>query len=138
MNASYEGDYYGWAFEKAERLRAGEPVDAENIAEELEDLGRHERHRLESRLARLIEHLLKIEHQPNKHTRSWDVTITEQRWQAVKILKENPSLKPKLNDIIADSYRLAVYKVIRETGLDEKAFPAECPYTAEHLLGSGV
>ena len=38
----YETDFHQWAFEQAQRLRSGEPVDVENVAEELESLGRSE------------------------------------------------------------------------------------------------
>ena len=36
---SYQTDFYGWAFEQAQRVRNGESIDRDNIAEELEDLG---------------------------------------------------------------------------------------------------
>ena len=62
----YEADFYGWAFERAARLHAGEPVDIEHIAEELETLGRSQQEQLTNHLAVLIQHLLKCEHQAKK------------------------------------------------------------------------
>ncbi len=57
----YEDDFYAWTVEQARLLRAGElsAVDAANLAEEIESVGRSDRRELQSRLAALIMHLLK-------------------------------------------------------------------------------
>ena len=52
-------------------------------------------------------HLLKWQYQPNLRTRSWILTIKEQRRRIVKRLQQNPSLRSKLNEVIADAYELA-------------------------------
>src|SRR3954447_20535205 len=64
----YETDFHQWAFEQAQRLRSGEPVDVENVAEELETLARSEERELTNRLAVLLQHMLKCEHQPERRT----------------------------------------------------------------------
>ncbi|WP_230839566.1 DUF29 domain-containing protein [Gloeobacter morelensis] len=58
--AGYDEDFHAWAFEQATLLREGrlDKLDLENLAEELESLGRFERRALESRLEVLIVHLL--------------------------------------------------------------------------------
>ncbi len=68
----YERDYYSWALEQAQALRARrtEALDWENLAEEVEGLGRGEVRELESRLEVLLVHLLKWRYQPKKRRRS--------------------------------------------------------------------
>jgi len=50
----YEEDFYAWMAEQSRLLRAGEfsAIDAVNIAEEIESLGRSDRRELKSRLVR--------------------------------------------------------------------------------------
>src|SRR5262249_8517992 len=47
----YEDDFYAWTVEQARLLRSGElsSIDAANMAEEIEGLGRSDRRELESR-----------------------------------------------------------------------------------------
>ncbi len=55
---SYENDFYAWTQEQANLLRTGElhQIDWQNIAEEIEDMGRAEKRQLESRLEILVMH----------------------------------------------------------------------------------
>lgn len=60
----YESDFFLWTQEQGLRLRAlarteDASVDWENIAEEIESLGRRERIEIESRLETLLEQLLR-------------------------------------------------------------------------------
>jgi len=50
----HEEDFYAWMVEQSRLLRAGEfsAIDAVNIAEEIESLGRSDRRELKSRLVR--------------------------------------------------------------------------------------
>ena len=60
MNAAlYEQDFYVWANQNAEWLRDHQlsEIDAANIAEELESMGKSQQHALNSRLAVLLMHL---------------------------------------------------------------------------------
>ena len=82
----YETDFHQWAFEQAQRLRSGEPVDVENVAEELETLGRSEERELTNRLAVLLQHMLKCERQPERRNAGWDATIKEQRRRIARLL----------------------------------------------------
>src|SRR5262245_40176638 len=111
----YETDFHAWAFDQAQRLRAGEPIDTANVAEELEGLGGEEQQTLESHLTVLLLHLLKRDYQSIRHSRSWELTIKEQRKQVNRLLKKMPSLVPKLADAIADTYPIAVIQACRET-----------------------
>jgi Domain of unknown function DUF29 len=136
MAAKYDTDFHAWTFEQAAKLRAGKPVDAENIAEELETLGRSEQQQLINRLAVLLQHMLKSEYQPERRTPGWDATIKEQRRRIAHLLDQNPSLRPKLPDCIADAYATAVTFASVETGIVEDDFPSECPYTPDEILAS--
>ena len=73
----YERDLYAWSLEQARLLKEGrlDEVDAENVAEEILDVGRNEYDKLESALSVLLMHMLKWDHQPEKRTRSWENTI---------------------------------------------------------------
>jgi Domain of unknown function DUF29 len=128
--ATYEGDLHAWAQEQAALLRAGRlpEVDAANIAEELEDVGREQYDRLESALRVLLTHILKWDHQSERRSRSWAATITVQRRHAQKTLGKNPSLKPRLAEALADAYADARLEASGETNLPLRTFPAELPY----------
>jgi hypothetical protein len=127
-------DFHQWAFEQAQRLRSGEPVNVENIAEELETLGRSEERELTNRFAVLLQHLLKCGRQSGKRAASWGATIKEQRRRIARLLDQNPSLGPKLPECVRDAYATAVTFASVETGIIEDDFPAECPYAIEELL----
>src|SRR3982751_902800 len=73
----YDRDFAEWTRHNAELLRAGRAseADLEHIAEEIEDMGKRERRSLHNRCVRLIEHLLKWEHQPEQRGSSWTRTI---------------------------------------------------------------
>jgi hypothetical protein len=53
VNPKYEEDVYGWATHTAELLRSKkmDEVDFDNIIEEMEALGRSEKHELTNRLS---------------------------------------------------------------------------------------
>ena len=131
---SYETDPHAWALEQARRLRAGEPIDVENVAEEMEGLGRDWERTLESHLTVLLLHMLKRDFQPGRHTRSWDLTIKEQRRQVNRTLTKMPSLRRLLAETIADMYPIAVLQASRETRKLEADFPSECPYSEDEIL----
>ena len=132
--ALYQTDYHAWALEQAEKLRKGEPIDTDNVAEELEDLGRSQRQQLVNRLAVLIAHVLKWEHQPLLRSKSWAGTIREQQKRIQRLLESMPSLQPLLAESIAEAYSIAVTFASTEMGVVEEDFPAECPYSVDELL----
>ena len=109
-------------------------VNFDEIVEELESLGRSEKHELINRLSLVMAHLLKWQFQPNMRGHSWRYTIREQRDQAKIHWEDNPGLKGKLNEIMMKAYKVAVSKATKETGLDEKTFPQDCPYTLDQLM----
>ena len=95
-------------------------------------MGRSEKRQLENRLEILIMHLLKWQFQPNLRSRSWQLTIKEQRLRLEKLLQKNPSLQPYLTEAIEDVYPLASISAEKETGLS--LFPAICPYSLTEII----
>ena len=79
----YERDFYAWANEQAALLRSGNlsAADIENIAEEIESMGKSEKRELVNRLAVLLMHLLKWQYQTSLQGHSWRMTVEEQRRQ---------------------------------------------------------
>lgn len=136
MENLYETDFYAWTKEQAELLKNNiwEQVDLPNLIEEIESLGRQERQELRNRLGVLLGHLLKWQYQPSNRGNSWLATIREQRREAARVLKENPSLKPYLPEAVHLGYESGIDLAVRETGMDYDTFPAECPYTIEQIL----
>ena len=99
-------------------------------------MGASERRELINRLAVLLAHLLKWHYQPSFRGRSWQLTIKEQRRQLQRLLKDNPSLHARLEEFVADAYVDSVLLAAKETGLEESAFPSQCPYAQYDLLNS--
>jgi hypothetical protein len=133
---SIEDDFALWAAEQGALIRARkfDRADFDNIAEELEDLGRSVKYEIRSRLEVLLAHLLKWQFQPGKRTNSWKATIVEQRVHIADLLNESPSLKPYPATVIDRAYVIGLNSAITETGLSEAAFPETCPYTAVQAL----
>jgi len=134
----YVQDFFAWAHTTATLIRQGKwhEVDAESVAEELESLGRSERHALESRIEVLIRHLLKWRYQPERRERgrSWRSTILEQRRRITRLLQSSPSLRPLLADTLQDEYLHARARALAETRLPDTTLPYECPWTVEQVL----
>ncbi len=132
----YEADYAQWCAEQGALLREGRlsDLDRENLAEEIESLGRSDRREIESRLKVLILHLLKLRFQPERQTPGWQSTLREQRFRIGRILKESPSLRRYPQDVLNEEYALARFEAAEETGLPEETFPKTCPFTIEEIL----
>ena len=135
-NSLYESDFYAWANQQAALLRAGRLAEAEieNIAEEIESMGRSEKREFVSRLTILLQHLLKWQFQPGRRSVSWRLSIENTRLQLENHLKDNPSLKSQLDEVMRSAYRRALNDAVSETGFARTTFPADCPYTYEQAM----
>ena len=131
----YEADFYSWSLDQARLVREGrwDSVDRENVAEEIESLGREQFNKLESAFRVLLLHMLKWDHQPRKRSRSWALSIEEQRVELEDVLGDNPGLKPRIEEAIARAYRKARLQAAKETGLDKAAFPETCGYSLDDI-----
>jgi hypothetical protein len=132
----YEKDFYAWALHNAELLRQGkfEEIDVKNLAEEIESMGGREKRELINRLSVLLMHLLKWQFQTDKRSNSWKYTVKEQRMQVIDLLDESPSLKRELLNKFHHAYEKAVVMAVAETGIPEKNFPQQAPYSLEQCL----
>ncbi len=132
----YDKDFYAWTQEQARLIKNKEvdKLDLMHLLEEVESMGVSEVRELESRLEVLLTHLLKWKYQPNLQSKSWQLTIKEQRNRIKRRIKKMPSLQVALPDTFNDSYEDAIYTAARETGLSEKTFPQQCEWTIDEVL----
>jgi len=132
----YETDFYAWVQEQASLLRCEQwsQIDMPNLIEEIESLGKQQRQELRNRLSVLLGHLLKWEYQAQHRSRSWLATIRLQRRETLRLLKDNPSLKPYLDHAIQEAYENARDLAMGETNLPAQTFPDNCVYELSVIL----
>ena len=135
-SSAYDSDGYSWALEQAALLRARrfDLIDVENIAEEIESLGKSLANELRRRYGTLLTHLLKWQFQPEHRSYSWSGTIRRERVEISKHLRDNPGLKPRRDELFQDSYDGARLQAAAEANLPPERFPAACPYTLEQAM----
>ena len=143
----YEADFVAWTEQQAAALRhaaetrANLPVDWLNVAEELESMGRNDKHALESHLTGIIEHLLKLDHSPAREPRrGWELSVRHHRRAIRKLVKDSPSLRPHLAAAFDECWldgRDDAANGLDADGLMASDLPAACPYTLEQLLDEG-
>jgi hypothetical protein len=105
--SGYDDDLVLWAEAQARALRArmstdsNLPIDWENVAEEIEALGKSQSRGLASRVATIIEHLIKLEASPATDPRNgWRESIRRRRRGIERILEDAPSLGPTIAAVI--------------------------------------
>ena len=132
----YRRDLYTWALQQAAALRAGEldRLDLTNLAEEIQDLGSEQLHKLTSAYRVILIHMLKWDYQPERRTRSWVTSIRSHRVAADDVLEDNPGLKSRRAMALARAYRRARIDAGGENGLGEDAFSEECPYSLDEVM----
>lgn len=131
-----EKDIVAWANEQARLLRAKrfDLLDIAHIAEEIEDVGKSEQRELANRMAVLLAHLLKWQHQPERRGSGWERTIKAQRER----IERTPSLQACLNDPgwWLGAWDDALRDAAKDTGLEIDG-PAVCPWAAAEIFDSG-
>lgn len=131
----YEQDETAWLEQTAglvAQRRFGE-IDHEHLSEYLADMARRDRREVLSRLTVLLTHLLKWERQPEQRAGSWQATILHQR-QELRDLLESRTLENYAREVLARAYERAVKQAALETGAEESAFPAACPWPLEEVV----
>jgi hypothetical protein len=140
----YDLDYYAWTKEQAAKLRelAGArsnlPLDLENLAEEVESLGRSDLRTCKSQIRRIIEHLLKLEYSPAVEPRfGWQDSVIEARTQIEDVL--TATLRSEAEAELAQLYaraRRSAARAFTQHGEQEAAdaFPETCPYDFEQII----
>jgi Domain of unknown function DUF29 len=142
----YDEDFVRWTEEQAVALRRAKgsnlPLDWENLAEEIESLGKSDRRELRSQITRILRHLLKLEVSPAREPRAgWRATIREARSEIDGLLEDSPSLRRGVEALIKKQLRDAAELAIDDLG--QNGEPADTiqrrleqgGYTAEQVLG---
>jgi hypothetical protein len=122
----YETDLNLWCEETLTKLkdRDFDRLDIENLIEEIAALASRDRRELQSRLGVLLEHLLKRKYVDSHYDfRGWELTIKEQLHQIEMLLKQSPSLKRYLIEVLPESYQFALSQV--QIGYPHVDFPKE-------------
>lgn len=103
----YDTDFVRWTERQADALRQAAregsnlPIDWENLAEEIESVGKRDRREAESYVARLIEHLLKLAYSPAVNPRAgWQDEVAHLRVQLHRVLRDSPSLHARIEEIV--------------------------------------
>ncbi|HTW54262.1 MAG TPA: DUF29 domain-containing protein [Stellaceae bacterium] len=138
----YDDDFYAWTQHQAAVLRemavADNRFDRENVAEEIETLGRSERDAVRSQIHRIIEHFLKLQYSPAQQPRlGWMRSINDAR----RILgdKLSATLRRDIDTHLTELYDDARYQAdlsLQEFSETEAAqhFPEACPYSLDQIL----
>ncbi len=136
MATLYETDFYGWTQEQASKLRrlmterSNLDLDIEHILEEIDSLGRSDYHQLVSRLEEIAIHLLKLHYSTHLDCESvWKSSVRGQRSRLARLLRDSPSLKPRLDDALASGYEDALRHFSRDK-LIELCMPDYLPGTS--------
>jgi hypothetical protein len=140
----YETDFVAWTQEQAAELRRlrdariNTRLDLDLLAEEVEDLGSELRFAVRSHVARIIEHLLKIEYSPAHEPRhGWRRSVRNARDEVEQrmtptvrrdVEKQLSKLFEKARRNVADS--LEAYR--EYDALD--ALPTLNPYSLDEIL----
>ena len=132
----YERDFFAWTQEQATKMRERrqDQVDWDNLAEEIESVGRREKREIGDRLETLLRLLLKWQFQPDLRCHSWQSGIGEQRTFLDGILEMSPSLASYPEEVLQEEYTWARERAAIETGLPIRTFSEAVPYTLAEIL----
>lgn len=144
MATLYDTDFHAWTQEQAEKLRAllaqrsNLDLDLENIAEEIDSLGRSNYHQLVSRLEEIAIHLLKLHYSTHLDCENvWKSSVRGHRPRVAKLLRESPSLNPRLSEAMEDGYADALRHFSDEKLIElcmPEYLPIASPFSVEHAV----
>ncbi len=146
MGNLYDEDFVRWTEEQAAALRrakgANLPLDWENLAEEIESLGKSDRRALRSQIRRILRHLFKLETSSAMEPRAgWRATVRDAGSEIGDVLRDSPSLQREIDDLIAQEVAAATELAIEdlaEHGESAEAVRARLEqggFTADQVLG---
>ena len=114
LHELYDRDFVQWTEDQATALRhaksagANLPLDWENLAEEIESLGKSLRRELRSQIRRILRHLFKFAASPATDPRAgWHATIADARAEIEDILRDSPSLQREIRDLVVEQAAVA-------------------------------
>ena len=133
MTVTYETDFYGWTQDQAAKLRkllverSNLDLDVENILEEIDSLGRSDYRQLVSRFEEIAIHLLKLHFSTLLECeRLWKNSVRGQRTRIARLLRQSPSLKPRLGEALEEGYEDAL-RHFSDEKLIELCMPGHLP-----------
>jgi hypothetical protein len=143
----YETDYYAWTRDQAAKLRVlaaarlNSTLDLENLAEEVESLGRSDLNTVRSQVRRIIEHLLKLEFSPSTPPRDdWRYSVAQARDEVEDRITASmrPDVAADLEKLFGRARRDAALG-LRRHGEHEaaKALSTACPYSVDQIASQG-
>jgi uncharacterized protein DUF29 len=104
----YERDFALWTEQQGEELRRAAregsnlPLDWENLAEEIETLGRSQRSQRGSLVRQIMTRLIKLAYSPTSpNWFGWESEINLFRDQLERLLDDSPSLRPGLAEAVS-------------------------------------
>jgi len=108
----YDRDFLLWTEEQGAALRGAResnlPLDWENLADEIESLGKSLRRELRFQLRRILRHLFKLAASPATDPRAgWHATIGEARAEVEDLLRDSPSLRREADAFVAEQATIA-------------------------------
>jgi len=150
----YDEDTVAWSENQAAALRAAaqggsnQELDWENLAEEIEDLGKSIKRGIQSHIRNIIEHLIKLTYSSATPPREgWRETITNARVEIDALLDEAPSLRPRIEEFVRGEVpraaKLAIGSLDRrgeltpdaQAQLKRHSYLDLFPYTPDQILG---
>lgn len=142
MASLYETDFYAWTREQSDKLRllfadrANIALDFEHLAEEIESVGRRDRRELHSRLARIIEHLLKLgESRLQEPRNNWQNSVRAERDSLEQLFEQSPSLRAAASEELGDAHCRATRRLEHQLiELSMDPLPRVCPYKLDQVL----
>jgi hypothetical protein len=134
----YQEDYSLWIEQTTQQLREqnADSLDWQHLAEEIEDLGKELKHKVDSYLKQLLIHLLLYQYWTEEKERcgiGWRIEINNFR-DELEWLFESKSLYNYFLTRINLIYTKARRQAILETQLNEQTFPKICPFSVEQIL----
>jgi Domain of unknown function DUF29 len=144
----YDRDFVAWSEQQAEALRrvarkrSNQPLDCENLAEEIEDLGKSVRRELQSQIRRIVRHLVKLEYSPAREPRrGWEESIVDARAEIEDLLESSPSLTTSLERDVEQQTRRGIDLAVKDLGRHHEIDAATVVrlratlYTEQQILG---
>jgi hypothetical protein len=144
----YDEDIVAWSEQQAETLRAAGRsgsnlnLDWENLAEEIDDLGKSYRASLKSHIRRIVEHLVKLQYSPAIDPRhGWRRTVALARLEIGDLLEHSPSLRRTVGQVVESVTKSGVELAIADLADRGEVFALgarivrRVTYTPEQILG---
>ncbi|MGK7933384.1 MAG: DUF29 domain-containing protein [Microcystaceae cyanobacterium] len=134
----YDQDFVLWVDKTTDKIRQGDitNLDWEHLLEEIEDLGREQRNKVESYLIQTVKHLLMYQYwlsEKDYCAKGWADEIDNFRIE-LEILFQSKTLYNYGTSIVDRVYNKAKRSVIKKTGLSSTIFPNTCPYSFEEIV----